>query len=242
MPFVTAEDGVRIHYELEGPEDGVPLVLLHGAASRIESWIEAGYVDLLKDRFRLVLVDSRGNGESDKPVRPEEYDFRTRVLDFVAVMGDAGVARAHLWGYSQGGSLTASAAIYAPQRFRSFVIGGSSPYGSQDTAYPISDEAFWEQFKERPGLKRESLLAARAAGARYRGAIQALRQSAQPVLLYAGAEDSGPLRGVREFASKYGTPCFEMAGKDHQGAFFESAAEVVPRVTAFIDEVEAASK
>ncbi|MFN8638849.1 MAG: alpha/beta fold hydrolase [Dehalococcoidia bacterium] len=244
MPFVTAEDGVRIHYELEGPEDGVPLVLMHGLTSSMERWRLGGYPERLRDRYRLILVDGRGHGESDLPTRPEDYDYRTRVLDLVSVIRDAGHDSAHLWGYSMGGQLTMSAAIYAPQRFRSFTIGGASPYGAKDSAITVPWEQFWEQVKENPGADthRESWRAAFVASRTFGGAIQALRATKVPTLIYAGSNDAGPHRGLTEYVSAYGARHFTLPDKDHRTANLESAAEVVPRVTAFIDEVEAAAK
>ena len=47
--------GVRIRYQLEG--DGLPLVLQHGYGNTLESWYELGYVDALKDKYRLILID-----------------------------------------------------------------------------------------------------------------------------------------------------------------------------------------
>jgi pimeloyl-ACP methyl ester carboxylesterase len=64
MPYVIS-DGIRIHYEVEG--DGPPLVLQHGFGQKASSWRLGGYVDALKSQYRLVLVDARGHGESDKP-------------------------------------------------------------------------------------------------------------------------------------------------------------------------------
>jgi pimeloyl-ACP methyl ester carboxylesterase len=57
--------GIRIHYEVEG--DGPPLVIQHGYSDSIETWYELGYVDALKGTHRLILVDARGHGASDKP-------------------------------------------------------------------------------------------------------------------------------------------------------------------------------
>jgi pimeloyl-ACP methyl ester carboxylesterase len=142
MPFVVAADGVRIHYELEGPAAATPLVLLHGFASRIESWLEAGYVDRLRDQFHVLLVDIRGNGESDKPTRANDYAYRTRVLDVTLAMNAVGIDRAHLWGYSMGGQIAQSASVHAPERFTSYVIGGSSPYGARDFATQGSFDDF----------------------------------------------------------------------------------------------------
>jgi pimeloyl-ACP methyl ester carboxylesterase len=241
MPFATAYDGVRINYTLEGPSDGIPLVGLHGFTGSLQSWYDAGYVERLADRFRLLLVDSRGHGDSDKPTRPEDYDNRTRVLDLVAVAHDAGVERPHLWGYSLGGSITQSAAIYAPQRFRSLIIGGSTPYGARDSVVSADFEEFWTNAKDRPGADHDAWAAAHVMTHRFGGAVQALRTTGLPFLMYAGDEDHLKVRGQQEFVEAHGATHFLVPGKNHRGAFHEAAEEVVPRVVAFIEETERAS-
>jgi len=65
MPYADNQ-GVRIHYQIEGL--GHPLVLQHGFTESIEDWYECGYVDALRRDYRLILVDARGHGKSDKPM------------------------------------------------------------------------------------------------------------------------------------------------------------------------------
>src|ERR1700693_5080415 len=93
--------GIRIHYEVEGT--GPALVLQHGITQCVEDWFEGGYVAALRPRYRLILVDARGHGQSDKPHDAASYALDTRVADVVAVIAAAGVGRAHLWGTSMGG-------------------------------------------------------------------------------------------------------------------------------------------
>jgi pimeloyl-ACP methyl ester carboxylesterase len=67
MPYAT-NDGVCIHYQEEG--SGPPLVLLHGFTLSLEHWRDSGYVTALRDDSRLILMDPRGHGASDKPHDP----------------------------------------------------------------------------------------------------------------------------------------------------------------------------
>lgn len=244
MPFVTAEDGVRIHYELEGPEDGIPLVLLHGFTHNLRYWYDSGYVELLRPRFRLAILDTRGHGESDKPTSADAYDWRTLTLDVVSAMRDAGLERAHLWGYSMGGATTMSAAIYAPQRFRSLTVGGLSPYqrhtAAMVAALPFPD--LWKNVGGRVGAERVAWEIVWSHLGNFGGAVQALRTTSLPRLLYAGDADIGASRGSAAFVEAHGGPYFAIPGRSHGAAFEQAAAEVVPQVTAFIDEVEAASE
>jgi len=92
MPYVTS-DGIRIHYEVEG--DGPPLVLQHGFGQNASSWRLAGYVDALKPQYRLILVDARGHGESDKPYDPTAYTLPRHVGDVVAVLDALNLPAAH---------------------------------------------------------------------------------------------------------------------------------------------------
>ena len=119
-------DGVRIHYELEGA--GPPLVLQHGLSGSMKNWYFNGYVDGLKGDYRLILVDARGHGSSDKPYDAEAYDQRHMARDIVAVLDNAGFGKANYWGYSMGGSIGFALAEVAPERIESFVIGGMHPY------------------------------------------------------------------------------------------------------------------
>ena len=62
MPF-TDSNGVKIFYKLEG--DGPSLVLQHGLTGSHEGWIKhTNYVDALKDKYQLILLDSRGHGSA----------------------------------------------------------------------------------------------------------------------------------------------------------------------------------
>ena len=70
MPYLT-NNAVAIHYRVEG--EGSPLILQHGFTDSSESWYELGYVAALKSKFRLILPDTRGHGQSDKPHDPRAY-------------------------------------------------------------------------------------------------------------------------------------------------------------------------
>src|SRR5690349_17922422 len=100
MPFAIGS-GVRIHYEVEG--SGPPLVLHAGFMGSIPDWRDAGYVDALNGENTLVLLDPRGQGESEKPHETAAYVPEQRVADVLAVMDALGIARADFLGYSMGG-------------------------------------------------------------------------------------------------------------------------------------------
>lgn len=125
MPYTTNQ-GVRIHYRVEG--EGPALVLQHGFTWNMESWSRHGYVDALRPHHRLILVDARGHGASDKPHDSSAYALSLRVGDVVAVLDALDVRTTHFWGYSMGGWIGFGLAKYAPGRFRGLIIGGAHPY------------------------------------------------------------------------------------------------------------------
>lgn len=125
--YAYAENGLKIAYEDVG--DGPPLVLLHGLTETRESWWEAGYVaQLLQRGYRLILVDCRGHGESDKPHDPAAYLGRIQAADVLSVLDHAGVERATLVGYSMGGAIALSTAIYHPERLSALIVNGAHPF------------------------------------------------------------------------------------------------------------------
>jgi len=125
MPF-TDNSGVSIHYHVEG--EGMPLVLQHGLTSSILRWYEFGFVDALKDEYRLLLIDARGHGDSAKLHSAEDYDQELMASDVIAVLDAEGIDRAHYMGYSMGGSIGFAIAESFADRFQSLIIGGMHPY------------------------------------------------------------------------------------------------------------------
>lgn len=121
MPFVVNE-GVNIYYEVEG--EGDSLVLQHGLMLNLEDFRRCGYTEKLHQKYRLVLIDARGHGRSDKPHEFDAYMLRNYVNDTVAVLDDLGVEKSHFLGYSMGGSIGLGIGVYSPERFRSLIIGG----------------------------------------------------------------------------------------------------------------------
>jgi len=125
MPYVSNQ-GVRIHYQVEGK--GPSVVLLHGLAETHETWEIASYAESLKQHYKLVLMDARGHGNSDKPHDPKVYSMKLMVTDVIAVLDDLHINKAHFLGYSMGGWVGFGIAKYAPQRLHSLIIGCMHPY------------------------------------------------------------------------------------------------------------------
>lgn len=150
MPYAN-NAGVRIHYEVEGA--GLPLVLQHGFTSSIQSWHTYGYVSALRSDYRLILIDARGHGESDKPHDEASYALDHRVADVTAVLDALGVERAHYWGYSMGGWMGFGMAKFAPARVNRLVIGGAHPYGGPKGG------ALYEWIKHGMAHGRDALIA-----------------------------------------------------------------------------------
>src|SRR6266542_2133052 len=116
MPYTITED-VRIYYEVEG--QGPPLVLAHGGNDSLEMWRRFGYANALKNDYRLVMLDFRGHGRSDKPYDASAYGYEMS-NDVLAVLDDLGIAKAHYLGYSMGATVGFALATRHAERFLSF--------------------------------------------------------------------------------------------------------------------------
>ena len=127
MPYANSA-GVKIYYEVEGK--GPPLVLAYGLTGGLNCWRVIGIVDLLRNDFQLILFDARGHGRSDKPHEVSAYGLKM-ASDVVAVLDHIGIDKAHYFGYSMGARVGFMLAIRHVNRFRSFILGGSSPYRNE---------------------------------------------------------------------------------------------------------------
>ena len=128
MPYAN-NNGVKIYYEVEG--EGPPLVLAHGTSGTLNQWRTRGYADVLKRDFKLVLFDARGHGRSDKPHATSDYGTKIMADDVVAVLDELGISKSDYFGYSMGARIGFRVATKYASRFRSFILGGGSPYGGE---------------------------------------------------------------------------------------------------------------
>lgn len=118
MPYVHTSDGIRIRYDVHGPRDGDVLLLLQGLGADSRGWMLQRMH--FARNYRVITVDNRGVGRSDKPVG--SYDLERMTLDAVEVLDDAGVASAHVMGASMGGIMAQILAVRQPERVRSLVL------------------------------------------------------------------------------------------------------------------------
>ena len=115
--------GVRIRYVSTG--QGEPIILIHGWAADADMW-DSLIEDLSRD-YRVIALDCRGHGKSDKPTDPNQYGMEM-VNDVVRLMDHLGFAKAHIMGYSMGGSIALKMLTMRPERFLTAVIGGSQGF------------------------------------------------------------------------------------------------------------------
>jgi pimeloyl-ACP methyl ester carboxylesterase len=122
--FVTASDGHDIAYDCLG--DGPPVVLIHGfGANRHITWSNTNWYQTIQNAgHKLVAIDCRGHGESDRPHDPEDYDEGRMAMDVIAVLAALEIPEVDVMGYSMGGQLAIRLMHDAPGRVRRAILGG----------------------------------------------------------------------------------------------------------------------
>src|SRR5581483_4298620 len=91
-------------------------------------WRDFGLAAPLARHNRLIILDARGCGASDKPHDPAAYEPAVRAYDIAAVLDDLGIAKTNYYGHSYGGRTAWALAKYIPDRIASLIISGSHPY------------------------------------------------------------------------------------------------------------------
>ncbi|TET12410.1 MAG: alpha/beta hydrolase [Candidatus Thorarchaeota archaeon] len=120
LPYATIGD-IDIYYEIHGPTDAPPLVLIGGWASY--RWIWFRQIPIFREKYRCVVFDNRGAGKSSKPDYP--YTIEMFADDTVGLMKALDIDNAHVLGISMGGLIAQQIAISYPEKVRSLIIASS---------------------------------------------------------------------------------------------------------------------
>ncbi len=135
---------VSIAYELRG-ERGPWMVLVHGLGYGRLGW--GPFADLLATRHRLVLIDNRGIGESDRPAGP--YRVEDLATDVLAVVDHLAIDRCDLVGASLGGMVALQLAGGEPDLVRRLVLIAATPGDPQGVPLPERTTALLSRDRHR---------------------------------------------------------------------------------------------
>lgn len=230
MPFLDA-DGQRLAYYLEGPDDGIPTVLLHGFASDFElNWRGSRWIETLTRAGRLVVgLDFRGHGASAKPHDDAAYGEERLAADVITLLQHLEIGEADVIGYSMGGRVALRLAATTPDRLGRVVAGGvggagaigdaeaisARMLGTREAGHPVAD-TFYAFAAGRSVNDLEALAAC----------IRGLADSPPldphsihlPVLVVVGERDELARGGERLAASIEAARYLELPGRDHMSA------------------------
>ncbi len=116
--------GVEIAFDDEG--QGEPILLIHGFASNGRvNWVDTGWVKtLVTGGYRVITIDNRGHGESEKLYDPLLYAAAEMAEDARRLLDHLGISHAHVMGYSMGARISTFLAIAHPDRVATAVLAG----------------------------------------------------------------------------------------------------------------------
>ena len=119
--WFTTSDNIKIHYLTLG-DKGSWVVLIHGYTGNAKgNWFDNGIAQALAKNHRVVALDNRNHGMSDKP----QLNGPGRAMDTIELMDHLKIEKAHIGGYSMGGAFTGELLATHPERFITAHFGGS---------------------------------------------------------------------------------------------------------------------
>jgi epoxide hydrolase 4 len=118
MEYKTAfieTNGIKLHVVLAGPENGQPVILLHGFPELWYGWRKQ--IPVLADAgYRVIVPDQRGYNLSDKPRGVKSYRMDMLVADILGLINKLGYQKVNLAGHDWGAAVAWEVAIRYPER------------------------------------------------------------------------------------------------------------------------------
>jgi pimeloyl-ACP methyl ester carboxylesterase len=240
-------EGLRLHYELHGPDRGRPIVLVHGFASHYRlNWVGTRWQETLTQAgFQVVGLDCRGHGSSDKPHDREAYSVQAMAADVRGLLDHLGLETADYLGFSMGARIGLQAVLDFPERWRKAVLAGLGTRGAIDQGPAIARalrggppetpvaEMFFKFAAGHRGNDLEALAACIEGPA---PALDPARLASikTPLLIVIGDRDE-LVSGADELVAEIPTSrLVTVPGRDHLGTV--PAREFKEAALAFLDE------
>jgi pimeloyl-ACP methyl ester carboxylesterase len=225
-------DGVRLHYEVHGPDNGKPLIAVHGFASDYRlNWVGSRWQETLTGAgFQVVGLDCRGHGFSDKPHDEAAYSIEIMAGDVVRLLDHLDIPSAAYLGYSMGARIGLEVVLSAPQRVTRAVLGGIGTAGAIQssraiahaflTGEPTDDptaRTFYKFASARPTNDLKAL-AACITGLKPDASPARLSAVTTPILIVVGEHDE-VARGAPELTELVPSArLVTIPGRDHMSA------------------------
>lgn len=233
--YIMSAEGYRIATYSWGEPDADTVLCVHGFASSCrDNWVETGWVRMLTNAgYRVLGVDQRGHGASDKPHDAEAYSMAAFVGDLMAVLDTYLLDEVRYLGYSLGARVGWQLAVEAPHHVGRAVLGGipdGRPLGrlriEQARAYaehgtPVDDAVTqnYVRLAERVHGNDLRALIGLAEGMRFGDADpDPERPPRQPVLFATGSEDAILERSRALAATAPNGTFLEIPGRHHFNA------------------------
>lgn len=231
-------NGVEIAFDEAGTGD--PILLIHGFASNGRvNWWDTGWVStLVASGRRVITIDNRGHGRSQKLYDPAHYAATTMADDAKNLLDHLEIGTADVMGYSMGARITAFVTINYPERVRRAVfaglasrmvtgVGGGEAIAKGLEAASLADvtEPTPRAFRLFAEQTRSDLkaLAACMRSARPKITAEALATIRVPVLIVAGEKDE-VAGSVDELAAIIpGAKGLVLPGRNHMNAVGDKA-------------------
>ncbi|MGO4734946.1 alpha/beta fold hydrolase [Bosea sp. 2KB_26] len=231
-----SSDGVNLAFIDLAPTNDAPrgesIILVHGfASSHMVNWVNTQWTKTLTHAgYRVVALDNRGHGQSDKPHEAEAYSSHIMAEDVRRLMDHLEIARADVMGYSMGARISAHLALAHPQRLRSLLLGGLGihlvegvglPLGIADAmeapSLDVLSDPMQRMFRAFADANKSDL---KALAACIRGSRQTLTPAevgriVMPTLVSVGTKDDVAGSGQELAALIPNAEAFAIEGRDH---------------------------
>ena len=129
---VQGDGGVGIEVFVDGPEDGSPVLFMHGWPDSHDLWRHK-VAALSEAGFRTIAPDLRGFGASDKPDDVDAYQLKNTVFDVLAILDATKTEQAHVVAHDWGAAAAWGLAAFVPDkvdRLAALSVGGAVPYSA----------------------------------------------------------------------------------------------------------------
>lgn len=226
--------------KLAGSNDNYPILLIHGFASSInDNWLDTHWIKFLSESgYRVIALDNRGHGKSQKFYSVDDYSLEVMAGDAVELLDYLEIDRAHVMGYSMGSRISSVLTMNHPHRVGRLILGGNG-YGmiagtgdwdpvyeglmadSIDQVTDLRARAF-RRFAERTGSDRKAL-AACLMGIRHLFTEEQFAEIKNHVLVAIGSDDDIASSGQKLADLMENARFFSIPGRDHMRATADKA-------------------